>query len=134
MYIPVSYIPFVTIWYVRNGHCAPWTHVHVFVITREFCWSIGVSGRSAPSGWGGAHNCVIWKWWKNASINFLKNVWKRYFNNITLCFRNFYNVKLGATFQEFDWHSILREINFGNIWISKIAIFPIAETLNFEIW
>ena len=29
---------------------------------------------------------------------------------------------------------ILREINFGKIWISIIAIFTILETLNFEFW
>ena len=36
--------------------------------------------------------------------------------------------------QEFNCHPILREINFGKIWISKIAIFTILETLNFEFW
>ena len=54
--------------------------------------------------------------------------------NSALCSRNFQNVKLRSTIQELIYHSILLEINFGKIWMSKIAIFTISETLNFEIW
>ena len=54
--------------------------------------------------------------------------------NSALCSRNFQKVKLRSTIQELIYHSILLEINFGKIWISKIAIFTISETLNFEFW
>ena len=36
--------------------------------------------------------------------------------------------------QEINCHPILREINFGIIWASKIAIFTVSETHNFEFW
>ena len=36
--------------------------------------------------------------------------------------------------QEVLCYSILCEINLGKVWISKIAIFTISETLNFEFW
>ena len=37
-------------------------------------------------------------------------------------------------FQEFGIHPIFCEINFEKIWISKIALFMILETLNIEFW
>ena len=36
--------------------------------------------------------------------------------------------------QEFNCNAVLREINFSKIWISKMAISTILETLNFEFW
>ena len=49
------------------------------------------------------------------------------FTNVPLCSRNFQNVKLRPT-------KDLREINFGKIRLSKIAIFTTLETLNFKFW
>ena len=43
-------------------------------------------------------------------------------------------MKLRSTMQESICHSILCEINFGKIWISKIAIFTISQTLDFAFW
>ena len=40
----------------------------------------------------------------------------------------------GLQIQIFIYYSILREINFGKIWISKIAIFTMSEAINFEFW
>ena len=52
--------------------------------------------------------------------------------NKALCPRNFQNLKLRSTIQEFICHSILSEINFGKFGISKIAIFQFQRlsTLN----
>ena len=44
------------------------------------------------------------------------------------------NLKLWSTIQELICHSMLREINFGKIWVSKMALFTISETVNFEFW
>ena len=52
----------------------------------------------------------------------------------SLCSRNFRNVKLRLRVWKFNCHPILREINFGKIWVSKSAFFTILETLNFEFW
>ena len=35
---------------------------------------------------------------------------------------------------EVNVYPILREINIGKIWMSKIAFFTISEILNFEFW
>ena len=41
---------------------------------------------------------------------------------------------LRSTIQEFICHSILSEINFGKIWISKITLFTISDILvNFDL-
>ena len=48
-----------------------------------------------------------------------------------LCSRNFQNVKLRSPIQEFICHWILRENNFGKIWISKTAIFAISD---YQLW
>ena len=60
--------------------------------------------------------------------------WRLIWTHRALCSRNFQNVKLRPTIQESICHSIWCEINFGMIWVLKIAIFTILETLKIEIW
>ena len=52
-----------------------------------------------------------------------------------LCSKDFQNVKLSSTIQEYICHSIsnLREIDIGKISISKISIFTISVALKFEL-
>ena len=52
---------------------------------------------------------------------------------LALCSKNFQNMNLRSTIQEFVCHLFLREMNFGKIWNSKIAIlqFQKFSTLNF---
>ena len=78
--------------------------------------------------------------WKHFHFTLAINIWFNLIKTgycvhiIAPCSRNFQNVKLRFTTQEFICDSNLREIDFGMIWISKIAIFTISETLNFEFW
>ena len=36
--------------------------------------------------------------------------------------------------EDFSATQILREINFGKIWVSKTAILTVLEILDFEFW
>ena len=99
---------------------------HFMSLKNKWCWMA-----SSPP-WAKTHPnrletlfCINWKK-KYTKIS----KWILPFST-PLCSRNFQNVNLKSTLQEFIAHSILHENNFDKISISKIAIFTIIET---QLW